>query len=475
MLTRNRRTSLRQFSLLARVVASLTLAAVALSAQETTSPSVGAASASSAAQTPAAAPAAPAAPVATQAPATATNVLATSTNLATVATNAPAAGTNVIVRPPVAGRRTPPLRRLPLNRFAALTNRLAQATNAPAAETNLYERRLYAAGKSALRVYDIDASHALLRTVELVGAGDIRGIVASIPLGRLYLTARARNELLCVDLATESVLWRRPLGPQPGRLAITPDGRKLFVPCAGDGNWWVVNALTGEVLDRLGIGLGRPDRPSLSGGAGPHMTWCNPWGTRVYLSVLNVPHLFVVDAGTHVLQDISAQFHQGVRAFAVTADESLAFVTVTDLLGFEVLDLRRGWIAHRVEARTPEQRRRDVLRASGVPPRPAAEALSLHPDQRELWVADTSFGYVYVADVTRRPPQFVASIPLFEGPSDLPHPRWISFSLDGAFAYVDGAGAIDTQTRTLKDRFAVSDVVLEVDFWQGRPYAASVP
>jgi DNA-binding beta-propeller fold protein YncE len=461
--------------LLAWAVAGLTPSAAGVYAQDTTGSGAHTASGSSTTQTPAAAPASPSAPVTTPTPATATNAPSASTNRATVATNAPAAGTNVVVSPPTFGRRTPPPRRLPLNRFAALTNRLAQATNAPAAETNLYQRRLYAGGKSTVHVYDIDAGHALLRSIELEGAGDIRGMVGSVPLGRLYLAGRGRNELLCFDLATESVLWRRPIGPQPGRMAITPDGRKVFVPCAGDGNWWVVNALTGEVLDRLAVGLGQPDRPSLSGGAGPHLTWCNRWGTRVYLSVLNVPHLFVVDAATHVLQEISAQFHQGVRAFAVTADESLAFVTVKDLLGFEVLDLRRGGIAHRVEARTPEARRRDVLRASGAPPRPAAEALSLHPDQKELWLADTSFGYVYVADVTRRPPQFVASIPLFEGPSDLPHPRWISFSLDGGLAYVDGAGAIDTTTRTLKDRFAVSDVVVEVDFWKGRPYAASTP
>ena len=68
-----------------------------------------------------------------------------------------------------------------------------------------------------------------------------------------------------------------------------------------------------------------------------------------------------------------------------------------------------------------------------------SHGINLRPDQKEIWFVDGVYGYVYVFDVTSLPPKHVADLPIFKDPSETPKPGWISFSLDGKYAYPDGA------------------------------------
>src|SRR6266545_3960100 len=74
------------------------------------------------------------------------------------------------------------------------------------------ERRLYVADRSGLSVYDIDDGHKLLRRIDVPDSGDYKGIAASSALGRLYITSHLRDELICLDLKSERVLWRKKYG-----------------------------------------------------------------------------------------------------------------------------------------------------------------------------------------------------------------------------------------------------------------------
>jgi DNA-binding beta-propeller fold protein YncE len=98
--------------------------------------------------------------------------------------------------------------------------------------------------------------------------------------------------------------------------------------------------------------------------------------------------------------------------------------------------------------------------------------VNLTPDERELWVVDGVYGYVYVYDATVLPPSRVATIPLFEDVSEEPRPTWVSFSLDGRFAYPSSGQVIDTQTREIVARVAASEKLVEIDFLDGIPVAA---
>jgi hypothetical protein len=70
------------------------------------------------------------------------------------------------------------------------------------------------------------------------------------------------------------------------------------------------------------------------------------------------------------------------------------------------------------------------------------------------------------------PPKHIAAIPIFADPSGRPHPGWITFSLDGRFAYPDGGVVIDTETKKVIARIPTTEKLMEIDFEGGKPVAA---
>ena len=154
------------------------------------------------------------------------------------------------------------------------------------------ERRLYVTDRSGISVYDIDHGHKLLRKIELPGTGDYKGIAASRQLGKLYVTSYKGDEMVCIDLKDDSIVWKKKYGKYADSMAMTPDGQTMYLPFRDEDSWWVINAADGAVKDKILIGKGKnyPVDPIAS--AGPHNTWINTAGTRVYMEVLTLPWIF---------------------------------------------------------------------------------------------------------------------------------------------------------------------------------------
>jgi DNA-binding beta-propeller fold protein YncE len=337
------------------------------------------------------------------------------------------------------------------------------------------QRRLYVADRSGgLSVYDIDHGHKLLRRIEVPDSGSYKGIAASVPLGRLYITSNLRDELISIDLETEKVVWRKSHGDYPDSLAITPDGRTLYVPFRREDNWKVIDAADGRELARIPVGRGKNYEVEPIGSIGPHNTWINPSGTRVYMEVLTLPWVFIASTETNQIVGKVGPFSKGVRPFTVTNDERYVFANVDGLLGFEVGAVRgeKGWggpMLHRVEAKTPPERMAQVTVGPGKKPHSTpSHGIGLRPDQKEVWVVDGVYGYVYAYDVTALPPRLVASVPIFDDPQERPNPGWISFGIDGRYAYPDGGVVIDTETKKVVARIPTSEKLLQIDFRGGR-------
>ncbi|MPY87029.1 MAG: hypothetical protein GEU99_03825 [Luteitalea sp.] len=310
-------------------------------------------------------------------------------------------------------------------------------------------------GGIGLLVYDIDNGHRLMKRIPTfeVRAGEepenIKGIAASARTGRLYLTTPKR--LVSIDLATERILWNREYDGGCDRPALSPDGTILYVPSFEGPHWHVVNALTGDVIAKV--------EPN----SGAHNTVYDIDGAFVYLAGLKSPLLNVADARTHTIAKRVGPFGDVIRPFTVNGRQTLCFVNVNGLLGFEVGDLQTGKRLHRVEVSGYQQ---GPVKRHGCP----SHGVALLPDETELWLADAANDSLHIFDATIMPPKQVASIKLRD------QPGWVTFSLDGSYAYPSTGDVIDTKTRqivaTLEDehgRAVQSEKMLEIVFAGDRP------
>ena len=165
------------------------------------------------------------------------------------------------------------------------------------------------------------------------------------------------------------------------RLAISPDGKMLYVPSFEGPHWNVVDAATGDV------------RATIVTNSGAHNTVYGPDGRRVYLAGLKSPLLDVADPPTHKVVRTVGPFSNVVRPFTVNGAQTLCFVNVNDLLGFEVGDLKTGKMLHRVEV---AGFKKGPVKRHGCP----SHGIGLTPDEKELWLADGATARMHVFDAT---------------------------------------------------------------------------
>jgi DNA-binding beta-propeller fold protein YncE len=347
----------------------------------------------------------------------------------------------------------------------------------PAAPPDRIQRLLYVTDRTGISVYDIDGGHKLVRKIELPGTGDYKGISASPQLGRLFVTSYKQDELLSVDLQDDHIVWRKKLGSYADSMWTTPDGKRLYVPYRDEIFWKVVDASTGGELARIDAERGKNYDVDPIATTGPHNTWINRQGTRAYLEVLTVPNLYIVETRSNQIIGKIGPFSKGIRPFAISDDEKYAYCNVDGLLGFEVGAVRKGdrWggpMLYRVEAHTPPERLTQVHAPPHKPHSTPSHGINLRPDQKEVWMVDGVYGEVYVFDVTSLPPKQIATVPIFKDPSEQPHPGWLTFSIDGKYAYPDGGAVIDTATKRVVARIPTSEKLIEIDFENGKAVKA---
>ncbi|MBM3739399.1 MAG: hypothetical protein FJW39_26820 [Acidobacteria bacterium] len=345
---------------------------------------------------------------------------------------------------------------------------------------NGVERLLYVTDRQNLSIYDINNGHKFLRKLEVPDTGAYKGISVSVPLGMLYLMSNRKDDVVAVDLKTEKVVWRNQHAPYPDSSAITPDGMRLYIPYRGADFWLVLDAKTGNVLKKIPVARGENYTDGWPiGSIGPHNTWVNKDGSRMYMEVLTVPYVFVVDTKTDTIIGKTGPFTKGVRPFCVSDDEKYVYANVDRLLGFEIGLARteKGWggpMIERVEAKTPPERLRQIPNPPAHKPHSTpSHGVNIRPDQKEVWAVDGVYGYVYAFDVTQKPAKLVANIPLFKDPAEQPHPGWVSFSIDGKYAYPDGGAVVDAHTHQIIARIPTSEKLVEIQFDSaGKPIKA---
>ena len=195
-------------------------------------------------------------------------------------------------------------------------------------------------GGAGILVFDMDKGHSFVKRIPTPASKqdkpeNIKGVCACALTKRLYFTTL--TELFCLDLVTEKTVWQKALPGGCDRLAITPDGKLLYVPSLEGPHWHVVDAATGDIVKKLELK------------SGAHNTICGLDGKYAYLAGLKSPNLSVVDCQTQEVVAKCGPFSASIRPFTVNADQSLCFVNVNELLGFEIGDLKTGKKLYRVE------------------------------------------------------------------------------------------------------------------------------
>ena len=289
-------------------------------------------------------------------------------------------------------------------------------------------------GGHGILVYDVAAGHKLIKRIPTKGfkkdgtPSNVKGVAVSVATNCIYISTL--EALQCVDLASEKLVWEKTYDGGCDRMAMSPDGKVIYLPSLEKEHWNVVDAKTGDVIKTIVTN------------SGAHNTLYGADGSHVYLAGLRTTTLGVADASSHGVVRQVGPFSAPVRPFTINGDQSLCYVNVNGLLGFEVGDISSGKMLHRVEVKDFSM---GPVKRHGCP----SHGIGLTPDESEVWLCDAFNQRLHIFDNTVMPPKQIESIAVRD------QPGWITFSLDGRYAYPSTGEVIDVKSRkivtTLKD------------------------
>jgi hypothetical protein len=160
-------------------------------------------------------------------------------------------------------------------------------------------------------------------------------------------------------------------------------------------------------------------------------------------------------AANRVVETITGYCCGGVLGpFSINGRGTLMVNEVVGFSGFELADVSTGHVIASIP-----------VGASGVP----GHGIAFSPDERQVWLNDGAMPYVYVFDMSASPPRQVDTVRVSN-----PGPHWVTFDIDGRFAYVAGrkgtadpTDVIDARTDQRVGELSGSEDLLEVDLRGG--------
>lgn len=283
-------------------------------------------------------------------------------------------------------------------------------------------------GGHGLLVFDIDREHKFVKRIPLGGLDEqgkpmnVKGVCANAHTDRIYVSTI--KSLQCIDLKSEKLLWERTYPGGCDRMSMTPDGKFIYLPSLEGPHWHIVDADSGDIIAKL--------EPN----SGAHNTVVGLDGKWAYLAGLKSPVLSIVEHAQQSSTRGCGPFAHSIRPFTINGDQSKCYVCINELLGFEVGDLRTGKKLWRLEVQGFSK---GPVKRHGCP----SHGIGLTPDEREVWVVDAFNQKLHVFDNRIEPPKQLTSISLRD------EPGWITFSLDGRWAYPSTGEVVDVATRTI--------------------------
>ncbi len=238
---------------------------------------------------------------------------------------------------------------------------------------------------------------------------------------RYYFSNEAESTLDVVDTKTLKVTRNIPLTGHPNNVAISKDGRRVYV---------AISAAPGavDVIDTTS--LERVKSIPVKGAV--HNTFMTPDGRYVVAGSIAGKVLTVIDSQTE--EPVwSLGFEGGVRpiGFEKNPDGSThrMFVQISELHGFAVVDFATRKEVNRIVLPDVPGVAKNTEGVQGSP----SHGIGITPDGKTLWATSKWYGYVFAYSMPDL--KLVASVPVGEDPD------WLTFTPDSKSVYVACAGS----------------------------------
>jgi len=266
------------------------------------------------------------------------------------------------------------------------------------------------------------------------------GITSAPDGSQLYISDEALHSLDIVDSRTLRVKRRIGLSGRPNNVAVSKDGRKVYV-----GIMEMPGAV--DIIDVPSM----TNIKTLPVEGAIHNVYVTPDGKFAVAGSIQTSTINVIDTTTDELA-WTLKMSSGIRpmAFDTHPDGSTRhiYVQLSDFHGFAVVDFdKRAEITRIEHPPVPgEVAHRDGLQ--GAP----AHGLGVSPDGRTLWSTSKVYSHAYVHAI----PGFEEIGRVFVGQ----HPEWVTFTPDGKYVYIGAAGDNETHAIDVANRQPVATIAV---------------
>ena len=222
------------------------------------------------------------------------------------------------------------------------------------------------------------------------------------------------GKIFAIDTATDKIKWSTFVEGSPHHLAVSPDGSRVYVPLFDRNYLLVLDAKTGQVLQRWHAQLGN------------HSLEMSKDGSRLYVGSMLADRIWVYDTSAGPSGKIVKAFSAGdaVRPLVLDPEEKHIIYQLDRFHGFKVRDVNTG----------------EVVRSIDLPPMPAEikmpesfpytvdHGLGVTPDGTKLLAVASLASYVAVYSLPDY--KLVGTVPVGQDPN------WVRFTGDSRYAFV---------------------------------------
>ena len=279
--------------------------------------------------------------------------------------------------------------------------------------------------------------------------GEIKDIevnhgAAVAPDGKwFYITDEPEQTVDVVDGKTLKITKKIPLTHHPNNIAISKDGKRLYVAIVGGPG--AVDVIDTTTQTRV---------KSIRTEGGIHNTFVTPDGKFAVAGSIVGKRISVIDVKTDEIV-WTLPMDAGVRpiCFETNADGSTKrmFVQLSDYHGFVTVDWASRQVVDRIKLPDVPPAERHTEGLQGSP----AHGIGITPDGKTLWVNSKVNSHVYAYSMP--------DLKLLGGVKVGDHPDWLTFTPDSTRVYVANAGSnsvsvVDVATRKELTRVPVGQV-----------------